>query len=336
MALQTNQTSPLRPAPQGIPGNFSGRRTAEYKSIVLNALIIASGFYFGYFYFQYLSEAISAWPMIGALAAFSVFSVIRMVAARDLWGMVAMIFFESAVLCGPFLLSNSFRNFSLVTLVIFVFLLWGEVSGRRELALNLELRFFRIARIAINKITTGATLMIVVLYLPVAMSGQTLVSRSAFDILVGGGAGLVRLAYPDYNSNLTVGAAAHVAAMNQVGSDPAFLALPEAAQNVALNTAVSSTIANFNESLHLNLTAQEPIQSAAYDYLTATLNAWHDRFGDWFLVGWVAVMFLVIRSIGFFFSVAASFVALVVFYLLVAMRVIGITGETRTKEVAKL
>jgi hypothetical protein len=302
----------------------------------LSTLSILSAFAFGYFYFRFLAGESGIWPMIVFLAAFCVVTVIRAIAGRDPWGSVAVILVETLAMTGSFIALESIGTFLLVALVVFIFLLWGYVESRDEVEKSLELRFFTIAHPYINKIITAAVLMTAIFYLPVFSAKNSLLTETSFESFFNASAGLIKLVYPGFNADSTVGGVATTLAVSQVGKDPNFVGMPESVQQSVIQQSVSSTVSNINSSLNVHVAADERVETALYDFLTSTLRGWKDNFGVWFFVGWAALIFLLVRSIGFFLSLIVSFVAFLVFYALVSLKVVRIEYEPRMKERAKL
>jgi hypothetical protein len=322
----SKDSSSLAKSPTAVP----------YKNIVFSTLSILSAFSFGYFYVLYLGGVYGIWPMIGFLAVFCVLSVIRAVVGHDTRGSIGIIFVETLVMTGPFALLVPFETFSLVAIVVFAFFLWGYAESREEAERCLEIRFFKIAHPYINKIVTGAVLMMAIFYLPVLGTGNAFLSEASFESFLRASAVFVKYIYPDFDPQSTVGTVTAKFAENQAAQQPDFARMPERTQQFVIQQSVSSTISNINSSLKIHVDTNESVENALYDFVTTTLNGWKERFGTWFFVGWVALVFLLVRSIGFFFSLAVSFLTFLVFYALVAMKIVKIGSESRMKEIAKL
>ena len=308
----------------------------KYKKLALNSLAIISAFGFGFLYLKYLERGMSPWAVVGALVAFCVISTIRTTVTSDFWGMMSILFFETVAMTGAFLVIPLFWDYAYVALVVFVLLLWGDSGAYAELENNLEIRFFRSAHLYVNKITTAAVFMMVIFYIPILSSHKQIISEPLFGKFFSFSTGFVKAIVPDFDPHATVAGLARSMVETQVKQEPAFAQIPKPMQNSVIEKSVAGTLEGLSKSLDMTIAPDESVESAAYRFVTKTIEGWRVRFGGWFYVAWALLMFLLVRSLGFLFSLAVSFIALIVFYLLVAMKAIEIRGEMRSKEVASL
>jgi hypothetical protein len=82
-------------------------------------------------------------------------------------------------------------------------------------------------------------------------------------------------------------------------------------------------------------TPTEPASDVMYRVIVSVLNDWRVRLGSWFVVAWIVVIFLALRTIGIVFTWIAQLASLVVYETLLASGFMHIKQVTQMREIVE-
>jgi hypothetical protein len=214
-----------------------------------------------------------------------------------------------------------------------VFNLWGDIIGHSELDNCLEIRFFKTATPALQKLTTAISLSLLVLYLPQINGSNLFVSQQTFQSFYDWVADSVNSFYPEINFSSSFGSFAQSLVKSELQNNKDFKNLPPGEQGSVIQQSVNKVADSFSKTLGTPVSSDEPLSQVFYNFIVKTMGDLRERFQSWFLVGWLLVVFLIIRGLGTIFYWIIALLSFVVYQLLMAFGFIHILGESRTHEI---
>ncbi len=308
------------------------KRHDFYKPLAMDLLTVASAFSVGYLYRQFLVGAVNYALLLLGVTVFSVLSVLSMLLTKELAHRLWIIILEVVALLGLFYTYN-LKILGIVAALTFLLMFCGDVFGRRELDNVLEISFFRTTRPVLKKLTTALLLMFVILYLPQLNENTMFVSEANFQKFYDWVAASVANFYPEINPSTSFEKFAEGIARVELKNNPTFENLAAADQDSAIVQTAGDLVKNLGKSLGVTITGDELTSDVLYNVIIKFLNSWRDRFGSFFDIGWVLVVFIVLRILGVIFYLIVGLISFLVYEMLLASNFMHVLGETRTHEV---
>lgn len=313
------------------PESFSSHGPGFYKLLVLDFLTVAAAALLGYVYKGYLASQFGISFLLFALALFGVASVLQVFLGKDFGRRILVLFLETMTLL-IFFYSYDIRILGISAVILFFFLVFGEIAGRREIENGLNLRFFRTTHRILPKLVTALLLVFIILYFPQWQSKNEFFSEKAFQGLFDWSAGVAGNIYPEITFNSSFQKLAEGFANFQLKNNAAFVGLPSDAKQKVVEQTASQIADNLGKSLGTVILPQDSVGKVFYGFIIRLLEGWRTRFGNFFLIGWFFALFLILRGFGTIFYMIISFISFIVYQILLAAGAIRIVGESRTKE----
>ncbi len=303
-----------------------------WRALALDVLGVAAALFFGYSYFRYLTTGFSAWYILGGLLIFATISVIQSFLASSISRRLLVILAEVIAMVAVFVFYDDVIIVIVAGAVTFIVLSWGFISSRSEIRNEMEIRFFTASRGVLGRVTTAALLFLLIVYAPVAQGEGNFIPRESFRALFSWSASFLDNIYPGVSFNGTFNAFAESFAKAELAHNPTFATLPPEGQNAAVEQAAAGLSTSIAQATGIKPAPNEPVSDVAYDYVAAMLANWKNQFKDQFLIVWIIVLFLILRTLGFLFVWFAQFVSLAVYEILLAAKFMRIEGVPQTKE----
>lgn len=304
-----------------------------WRLAVLDFASILSALLLGYSYFQYVAGVLSYWYLAGAFLFFSAASIIQAFVARNATRRTTVIAVEAAAITVPAVFYSGILVVLLAWFIVFLFLLMGYFGSRAEMRNEVEIQFFKASRSMEGKLVTGVLLAMIILYVPQAQGNQLFMSQPNFDMVYGWAANFVENFYPGAGLNGSFGAFSMSLAKAELANNSAFAALSPEQQANALSQASANLSATVAKATGVAPAANEPVSNILYRYLVSLIMGLRNQFQQEFVLAWIILLFLVLRTVGVFAVWAAQLVALVVYEVLLASNFMHIEEETQTKEI---
>jgi len=317
-----NQVAPVRVS----------RPPGFYKSGAIDGLAVLSAFLVGWVFKGFVVGTLGSVALLLSLAAFMTLAFLSTLFAEGFGRRSFIVILESIALL-IFFTQEETRAFGMALGILLVFLFWGEFSAWQEIHNGFRLRFFRIARQNLSKLTTGIILAYLVIYYPYLSRENALVPRAALTGTFDWAGGIVQQFYRDINIKAPIREVAGKILEIRLNQEPSYRALTPPEREKFIREQADTLIANVGGSLGYAIEAQKTLEETTYDILTKTLNDLQGRFGSSFFVGWVVVIFLVVRSLGTIFYWCVSGVAFLAYEMLLAFNFVRIVSEPRSQEV---
>ena len=100
-----------------------------------------------------------------------------------------------------------------------------------------------------------------------------------------------------------------------------------------MNQGSNTMITSIKKSIGLDFQASDTLSSVVYHFIVKTLSSWENSLQGTFYVGWSVVVFFVARSIGVVLIWIDQFLLLISYEIMLALNLIHIKQEQRTKEI---
>ncbi|RJQ28442.1 hypothetical protein C4571_03665 [Candidatus Parcubacteria bacterium] len=317
-----------------IPAERIIRPPGFYKSIVFDVCTVLSAAALGYVYSLYLQNKATPLVFGSVIAVFGIFSALQVFLTKNFARRFSILVLEAFVFI-PFFFDYSFELLVAVVFFFLVFATLGEVASRRAMDNSLQVRFLAVARPVLTRLTTGIVLILILLYIPQWNPESIFLSENAFQGFFDSAAGGANKFYPEVMFSGSFKELAESLARLQLAGTSVFLSLSPASQEQVVRQTASQIIESVSKNLGVEVSGGESTSKIFYNLIIATLRGFHDRFGQWFLVGWAVAVFFVARGFGTIFYWAVGLCAFIVYELLLAIDFIRITGESRTHEVVE-
>jgi hypothetical protein len=312
----------------------AARNPSFYKAIGLDVLTVASAAAVGFFYNWYLEGKADLATLILCLVVFAVFSALQLLLAKSFVRRFWILVLEVAAVLG-FFYSYNLEFLAITGGAALVLLSWGEMRGRSALENGLEIKFFSAAGPVLRKLVTVLSFLLVVLYLPRLNQSSIFMSQDNFRSFFDFTNGVVSNFYPEINLNSSFGQLTESFARLELETNSTFRAMSPSDRAAAIQQVSSQVSNSLSKILGVAISPNEATSDVFYNFIVGTLNGWSEKFGVWFIFGWALTVFLIIRSFGVLFYWAASFMAFIVYQILLTSGVVHIIGEARTHEIAE-
>ena len=307
------------------------RPAGFYKSVLVDFAGVCFALLAGLSYDLYLQAALPLWAVLVAAGFFMVASTIGALLMESPFRRAGVLLAETIALLA-FFYTMPIAQLLAVGGIVFFFLLWGDVATHRELTGNIEVRYVRITRSQVRKLTTALIVAAIALYLPQWTPEGGFLPPDAFQNVFTWSAGMATRFYPGINFNGNVDNFLRDAAAYQLSQDVQYNALPPAAQEQVFDRSVSELSAMFRDALGMDVGPQEKMQTITYRLILGALDDWNRRFGTNLIIAWAIVAYFVLRSFGVVYYGVVSLFGFLVFQMLLAMNFMMVIGETRVQQ----
>lgn len=313
--------------PRGKPPGF-------YKSIILDAIGVASAFFVGYVYFEFLKGSCSFLVLLCAFLLFVIAFTLEALLGNNAWRQFWVLVVEVIALFVFFYTSD--RWFLIASMAIaFVFLVVGYLQCRSGLNHGTTIQFFKLTNGVVGKTVTAMILAAIILYIPTAGAGTVFIGEAGFNSFFNWAAGLVGNFYPNISIVGSFSDFTQSVARQELASSAVFQVMSPSDQNAAILVASTQIEGSLSRSLNITPSASSSTSDVAYNAIEDILRGWYNQSPTWFWAGWGLVLFLILRSIGVFAVWVIQFLTMIVYELLLSMGAIRITEEPQTKETIK-
>jgi len=308
------------------------REPGFYKSIVLDVLSVLSAVLFGFSYYRYLTSGLPVLWLLGAIALWGVISVLQVFLSKKMSRRMLILICESVATLGFFYRVDPAILLTTAA-VVFAFLAWGYAASRTNLTNSVEIQFFRNTGNVLGKLVTAALLFMIMIYVPQVNQGSVFVSQQSFREFFDWSSGFISNLYPNVSLNGSFQAFAQGVATMELKNNPNFQTMSPQTQSSTISQTASQLETSFGTtSSGVAVAPTAPASDAFYNFIVGMLQGWQSQGSSWFLIGWGAVLFLTLRTLGILFVWINQFIALVFYEILLASGFMKITEATQTKE----
>lgn len=307
-----------------------------YKSIVLDVISIVLALGFGYAYYSYLTASISPWWVFGVGLAFGTISVLQAVLTKHYTRRALILLAEAIGFIAFFFRYDDWRVVLLTGTVLFVVLSVGYLRSHSVLENSVEMPFFRGTHDCLAAVTTALLLFMILVYAPQAQGQGVFVPQQSFNTFFTWMSGFLNNFYPNVPFNSSFGDFSESLAKMELQNNPTFNTLSPQAQNQAVAQASSQITQGVSQFAGIKTpqpTAQ--MSDVVYGSIVSVLGTWQSHLQDKFIIAWVVVLFLILRTFGIIFVWIAQLLTLVIYEMLIASGFMHVGESTQTREVVE-
>ncbi len=316
------------------------RAAAFYKILGLDILIILAAFSSSWLFLDFLDGKAVFWLPAISVALLMAFSVFEILIGEDFFRRSFVLLLEIAAVIIPFYLRNqnlSYYYFLTAAAIMLVLLFLGELQSRRSLDDNIRVRFFRIAKKELSKLTTALVLVFLIFYFPQINSQKSVaLSEYFFGGLYDVSVKIVNGLYPEINLNGSYGDFIKSMVDYQISGNIQFETMPTALQSQLRNTLTAQLMSQISGRLGMAIPASEPLGGVFQAYLMKILNGWRTQYGILFFGVWLLALFFLVRSFAVVFYWAVALVAYLIYEILVASDFLRLVPRNRIQEVVEI
>ena len=310
------------------------RPNGFYATIFVDVLSVFLALLTSWTYRSALSGSISVNWVVAAAAAFTVLSVFGMLLGDRAPRRGIVILLQTAAFL-VFFVDTPWQLLVVGGIATYLLLVFGHAMSYRDLSNSLEIRFLKIVRPQIKRITTAIVLLGVLLYLPQWRAEEAFMSFETFNTFFTGAANAAGRFYPEVRFNSTVGSFAESIAQNELQRDPRFSEMPEGLRTQVFTQAAVQVLVGIRKSLSVEARPEQGLSQFFYEFLKLSLERWQKKFGSQFLIVWAVAAFFLIRSLGAIFSFGVGVATALIYQLLIATNIIQIIPESQMREVVR-
>ena len=302
-----------------------------YKDAVIDIFAVLSALMVGYLYKLYIADGVGVWILGSAVLLYAMLSVLHVFFTPSLGRRIGITLLS---LLGILIFFYTLPLPTLATAggTAFFFLFWGFIAARRQLDNSLHIRFFSAVRTYATKFVTAMVLLGIVLYFPEWSGNNFLLSRKNYDFFMSSTAGFTTRLYPGVNFDASFREFATDLIRQSAEENSEFQALSPEARHASLAQSVDSLLTSLKEKFGFVVTGEETARDAIYNFVNGFIERWRTQFGDFFVVGWLLVVFLVVRSFGALFVWVISGATFLAYETLIAANVIKIVSIDTNQE----
>lgn len=312
--------------------NTTEENRGAWRAFSLDIVAVLTAALFGYLYYRYLTQGLSVWILLVALALFGTASVMEAFLSKSSGRSLFVIILETIVALG-FFWKDNLQILGIIALIMIVMLAWGHFSARSRMRNGIQIPFFGASGDMLGKFTTGVLLFMILAYVPQIAGNALVVSQQSFGTFFDWISGFVNGFYPELSLNGSFSSFAQSVSKMELQNNPSFQSLNTAQQNAALDQATDQFTQSFLQGAAGPVTTSSPTSDAFYNVLNGVLSAWASQSSGWFDVGWVTVLFIGLRTLGIIFVWVVQFISLVVYEMLLASGFMQISQENYPHEI---
>ncbi len=307
-----------------------------YKSIVLDVLSVALALAFGYAYYLYLTASLSPWFVVGIGIAFGTVSTLQAFLTKHFGRRMLVVLGEVVGFVAFFFRYDDWRVLFIAGLVLFVVLAFGYFRSHSIMGNSVEVPFFRGTHDVLAAVTTALLLFMILVYAPQAQGQGIFIPQKSFNTFFTWASGFLNNFYPNVPFNSSFGEFSQSLAKMELQNNPTFNTLSPQAQGQAI--AQASTQITQSVSQLTGITVPQPstqVSDVIYNSIVGLLANWQSHLQDKFIIAWVVVLFIILRTFGIIFVWLAQLATLVVYEILIAAGFMHVGESTTTREVVE-
>lgn len=303
-----------------------------WRAAVLDLLSILSAFFFGYAYFRYVTTGLSLWYLAVLFLVFAALSALQIFLGKSVGRRTLVVIAEGIGIVAPFVFYDNLTTVVVAGVVVVVLLFAGYLWSRTAMQNAMEVQFFGATRNATGKVVSAILLAMLILYIPQAQGAGLFMPQGDFNVLFNWTAGLMSNFYPGIPFTDSFGNFATAYVTTRLQSEPSFTSLSSAQQSAEISQATTALSASVAQATGKAPTADEPVSNVAYNYLVAIIAALKTKLQDQFVIWWIVILFIILRTVGVLAVWISQLASLVVYEVLLASGFMRIEESTQTKE----
>ncbi|MEK7658015.1 MAG: hypothetical protein AAB366_02385 [Patescibacteria group bacterium] len=303
------------------------------KIAVLAVLGVISFFLFGYFLKLYFlgGDLNFFWLSLGSLSVYLIVFLFQLLFIKSLKRINLIIFFESAALLAGFY-DQFNRTILMGAFIIFLFLLWSNYNGIRQLRDTIKVNFWRLSKAILPKAIAAAALFGSIVYMSVN-GGDFFLSQTAFDEILKPSVLIVQKFVPDFSFSLSLNELAVNLAEKQISEAPQAQFLPKSVKTQLVAQSAKELENKFSNILGAPIDPKLKISETIYETLKNKFLSLPENIKYLVLLAAGMIIFLTVESFALPFRLIISFIGFIIYEILLAVGFATIVLEGKNKEI---
>ncbi|MBI5079124.1 hypothetical protein HZB06_00390 [Candidatus Wolfebacteria bacterium] len=306
---------------------------SDSKIAVLAVLGVISFFLFGYFLKSYFwgGDLNFFWFSLGSLSVYLIIFLFQSLLIKSVKKTNLIIFFESAALLAGFY-DRFNRQILAAAFIVFLFLLWGNYNGVRQLRDSVKVKFWRVSKATMPKAIAAAALFGSVVYMNVG-AGDFFLSRAAFEEILNPSVLIVQKFVPNFNFSFSVNELAANLAEKQISETPQARLLPKSVKAQLAAQSAKELENQFSSFLGASIDPKLKISEVIYETLKNKFLNLPENIKNLVLLAAGLIIFLTIESFAMPFRLIISFIGFIIYEILLAVGFATIVLEGKNREI---
>ncbi len=309
------------------------------KIAVLAVFNVVSLSAFGYFFKLFFQGGKENLLLISGLSAiiFLIFFTLQTLFIKSLKISSLIIFLSCVGLAAIFYdIANSAILMGVA--LVFLALFSGNLNGVRELKNSLKISFWKISKTVLPKAVAAIFLFISIIYIygNSGTNGGFFISQQNFEkIILSPSIIVAQKFYPEIKPSLTINELAVNLAKKQIEESPELNILPSTVKKIMVNQAAGELEIQIKGFLSIPESAGKKltISEAIYETLKDKFNAFPENIKSLILIGVVLTLFLTLEVLALPIRLIISFLAFIIYEILLAIGFANVELEGRSKEI---
>ncbi len=307
------------------------------KIAVLAVLSIASLSAFGYFFKLFFQGNEGNFLLFSGLSVtiFLIIFLLQTLFIKSFKISVLAIFLSCAGLLAAFY--DNVSNTAILIGIAFVFLalIAANLNGIRELKNSLKVSFWKISKTVLPKAVAAIFLFISVVYIYAdsAEKKDFFISESNFNKILSPSVLVAQKFYPELDLSLTFKEFAESLAKKQIEQTPELSILPKAVKNLMVKQAAGEIEAKAVDFIGAPVSGNLKISEALYEAAKYKFNSFPENIKSIILIGIVLTIFMTLEILAMPVRLIISFLAFIIYELLLAFGFANVELEGRSKEI---
>lgn len=300
---------------------------------VLETLAVFGAFWFGFLYYEFVSQTGNFYALLAVLGFYIIFSGFITLMTKELNRRILIAFLEVLAILLPFY-SWPFTSLLLIGVILMGFIFWGISRSRHELQSVAEIKFRRAAQLHYGKLLTGLTIAAILLYIPKWSASSLFLSQKNFDVSLNSVSLIISRLYPEvqFTPTSTLQTVAESIVVSKLQSTPEFKNMTVDQKTIVVKQNVNEFLSSLKNNLGNNTQNSDTISKVIYQNITSRLQDWKTKFGDPFMVVWALIMFFLVRSFGSIVSGISLIIGYGLYELFLMWKLIRIGEVTRVAQ----
>jgi len=310
--------------------------SVTYKIIIVWILGVITSFVFAWFLNDFFNSNVINSLIISTVSVvlFLVIFLLQTLFVSERWPSIFIVFLESMAILLPFI-GKSIMILSLIP-IIFIFFYFSNSKGRNIVNNSLKINFWNTSKAVLPKSIVAVALLygvITQLYLSTDKSQQFPIPPFLFNEIALSGNFLFEKIFPGITPSLTIEEIALKSAAAKLNKVPDARLLSEPVKKQFLQQATADFYKTISSYISYDINPKLTIPDMLYQFTKEKFLKLSDQGRNIFYVVFGILVFFIFEAISWPLRILISFLAYIVFEVLLALGFGQIVFEERTKEI---
>src|SRR3990167_3943412 len=245
------------------------------------------------------------------------------------------ILFECLVLASIFYDRIGSEAFLISAGLAFLFLVWANYSGGKELRNMIKINFWRVSKMVLPKAFAAAALFASVALIGLPNS-EFFISKENFQKIFVPSATMAKRFFPDFDPALSINEIAVRMAERELEQTSQSQFLPKSTKTQLINQSVNEFENKISGWAGSSINTKANLTEAIYELIKNEYLSLPEKDRQLVLVGAIIFIFLMIEGFSLPIRIAVTFLAYIIYEILIAFGVVAVMLEGKSREIVVL